>query len=93
LAQATEVPVEAAANLGVCRGHRFFLRHDDIVEWSEFELPKRFSGQSAQAVPVDGAWRDASRDRETETSGRLLIELGQHREEAIGRSVSTAENT
>jgi hypothetical protein len=85
--------VEAAANLVIGRGQRILLRHDDIVERREFKLPERFSGQAAQPVPVDGARRNPTRNRESETRGRSLIESGKHGKEAIGGSVCAAENT
>jgi hypothetical protein len=87
------MPIEAAANLRIGRCQRILLRHDDEVERRELELSKRLSGQTAQPVPVDGARRDAARNRESEAGGRLLIEPGKHGKEAIGGSVGAAKNT
>jgi len=78
------MPVETGANFRVRRGERIFSGHDDKVERREVELPKRFSGQATQPVPVDGAGSDAARNRQSESSGRELIELRKHCKEAIG---------
>jgi hypothetical protein len=92
LAQAAEVPVEAAANVRIHCFDGIAFCHDDKVEWRQRELAERLSGQAAEAIPVDGSRGNPTRDRKTESCCRQFIELRKNGKEAIGGSVSTAED-
>jgi hypothetical protein len=93
LAQAAEVPVEAAANVRIHRFDGIAFCHDDKVERRKRELAKRLPGQAAEAVPVDGSRGNPTRDRKSESCCRSFIELRKNGKETIGRSVSAAEDT
>ena len=90
--QLLEVPIEARAQRAALRAVGAGTReHDEVPRRQRGVLAKRFARETLELVAVHGAFRNSTRDGQTEASGGTAARPRENGEEAIARTRGLGE--